>query len=81
MYGIVPYVRKTTVYLSEALKLRLERTARDQQVSEADVIRAAVDAYTASARPRPVLPLFGSIGGSDLADRADEILAAEFGRD
>jgi hypothetical protein len=54
---------KTTVYLPEALKRRVERVARDQQRSEAEVIRAALDEFTRKERPRPTLPLFSSLGG------------------
>ena len=82
-YGILPYImRKTTVYLPEALKERVERAARDRNVSEAELIRAAIDDYTrTSARPRPKLPLFESIGDADLAGRVDEILEEGFGRE
>jgi hypothetical protein len=53
-------MRKTTVYLSDDLKLRLKRVAGDRGVSESEVVRAAIDEYTRThARPR--LPLF-SIG-------------------
>ena len=52
-------MRKTTVYLPQELKERLERTARTQGRSEADVIRAALEAFTAPPeRPRPRLGLF-----------------------
>jgi hypothetical protein len=52
-------VRKTTVYLPDALKLRLARSALDNGLSEAEVIRAAVDEYTRThVRPRPAFPLF-----------------------
>jgi hypothetical protein len=51
---------RTTVYLPDELKRRLERAARAQSRSEADVIRAALDAYTAREQPRPRLPLFSS---------------------
>lgn len=81
MYGTVPYVRKTTLYLPDSLKERLERAARDRNVSEAELIRAALDQYTrAEARPRPRLPLFESIGDPELAARVDEALADGFGR-
>jgi hypothetical protein len=54
-------VRKTTVYLPDDLKLRLERAADDNGLSEAELIRAAVDEYTRThVRPRPRLPLFSS---------------------
>ena len=78
----MPYVRKTTLYLPDALKARVERVARERAISEAELIRAAIDAYTQSgARPRPTLPLFESIGEPDLAERVDDILAESFGRD
>ena len=75
-------MRKTTVYLPDALKERLERAARQGNVSEAEVIRAAIESFTrTSVRPRPTLPLFESIGDPGLAERVDEILADGFGRD
>jgi hypothetical protein len=52
-------MRKTTIYFPDALKARVERVAKQRQVSEAEVIREAVDVYTANERgPRPRLPLF-----------------------
>ena len=82
IYGIVPYMRKTTVYLPEALKERLERAARDRHVSEAELIRDAIDVFTRTeARPRPLLPLFESVGDPELAERVEEVLAEGFGRE
>jgi hypothetical protein len=78
----VPYVKRTTVYLPDSLKQRLERLAREREVSEAELIRAALDAYTTEGvRPSPTLPLFASVGDPDLAERVDEVLARGFGRD
>jgi predicted transcriptional regulator len=75
-------VKKTTVYLPEELKRRLERTARAQKRSEAEVIRAALDEFTARNRPRPKLPLFKGDGiDATIAERDEEILAEGFGRD
>lgn len=74
-YGSVYVMRRTTVYLPDELKARLERVAGEQQRSEADVIRAALERYTADeVRPRPRLPLFES-GQPDLAETVDEALA------
>jgi hypothetical protein len=73
MYGM----KKTTVYLSDELKRRLERTAREQNRSEADVIRAGIELATASDPPRPRLGLFNS--GRPIEDW-DEALAG-FGED
>jgi Arc/MetJ-type ribon-helix-helix transcriptional regulator len=73
-------MRKTTVYLPDELKTRLERVASEQNRSEADVIRTALAEYTGRERPRPKVPLFRSLG-EPIAHRVDEILADGFGRD
>ncbi len=49
---------KTTVYMSESVKERVERVAARERRTEADVIRAALTAYVAE-RQRPRLPLAG----------------------
>lgn len=78
---MVPYMQKTTVYLPDGLKARLERAARQAQTSEAAVIREAIDSYTrATVAPAPRLPLFERLGDPNLADRVDDVLTAGFGR-
>jgi hypothetical protein len=42
MYGTLPVVVKTTVYLPEDLHQELKRAAKDRGTSEAELIRAAV---------------------------------------
>jgi Ribbon-helix-helix protein, copG family len=74
-------VIRTTVYLPEDLKRRVEHTARARGTSEAEVIRAALDEYTAGERPRPRMPLFRGSGKTNVAERVDEALAEGFGRD
>jgi len=77
MYGMV----KTTIYLPDELKRRVEQAARERATSEANVIRAALDAAVPPLeRPRPTFPLFDS-GRGDIAERVDELLAESFGRD
>lgn len=67
---------KTTVYLPEELKHRVERAAAAEQRSEADVIRSAIDRYTAAReRPRPRVPLVESFRNPGLSERVDEELA------
>jgi hypothetical protein len=51
-------VIKTTVYLPEELKGRLERAAARENRSEAEMIRAAIEALVGADAPRPTLPLF-----------------------
>jgi Arc/MetJ-type ribon-helix-helix transcriptional regulator len=81
VYGIMYGMRKTTVYLPDALKARLERVAAETHSSEAEIIREAIDRFTGEReRPRPKLPLFES-GQVGLAEDVDEILAQGFGQD
>lgn len=70
VYGM----EKTTVYLTTAQKLALERTAASEGRSEAELIRAGVDVVTERHRVKePTLPLFAS-GIDNLASRTDEML-------
>ena len=69
MYGM----KKTTVYLPDALKARLEELSAETNISEAEAIRAALAEYLDRGRPRPRAPLFDS-GRGDLAEHVDEAL-------
>lgn len=68
-------MKRTTVYLPEALKQDLEQTARTSGRSEAELIREGVRyVVDLHASPFPRIPLFES-GDETLAERADELLA------
>ena len=68
-------MEKTTVYLTEAQKRSLARTARATGRSEADLIREGIETVTSRLRTsEPRLPLFES-GQPDLAEHVDEALA------
>ena len=70
VYGM----EKTTVYLTTAQKQALERAARSEGRSEAELIRQGIDAVTERHRvAEPTLPLFSS-DLPDLASRADDYL-------
>ena len=43
MYGMTPGMKRTTIYLPDELKARLEAAAKRRGVTEADIIRLAVD--------------------------------------
>jgi Ribbon-helix-helix protein, copG family len=60
MYGNMTRMLKTTVYLTDNLKRRVERLAEDKGLSEAEVIRAALEEYTAREAPRPRLGIFSA---------------------
>ncbi len=72
MYGMV----KTTVYLPEDLKDAVERLARREGRSEAEVIREAVRTLVSGRRGgRPRIPLTSrGLGDATVAERVDEIL-------
>jgi hypothetical protein len=68
-------MERTTVYLTERQKRALERAAKAEGRSEADLIREGVEVVTSRHQvAEPILPLFVS-GLPDLAERVDEELA------
>jgi Arc/MetJ-type ribon-helix-helix transcriptional regulator len=75
MYGKGYGMQKTTVYIPQEVKRALSRVAAARGVSEAELIREAVQALTSQATPpKPRLPLFKS-GKPRLAERVDEALS------
>jgi Ribbon-helix-helix protein, copG family len=75
-YGIMYGMKKTTLYLPDELKERVETVARAAGRSEADVIRDAIAVAVAVQRaPDPRIPLPGmSLGDPTVAERAGELL-------
>jgi hypothetical protein len=72
---------KTTVYLTEDAKRRLNLAARRQHRSEADLIRIAIDVMLAD-EPLHIRPNPPSLDiDPAVADRVDDYLSAGFGRD
>ncbi|HVS33022.1 MAG TPA: CopG family transcriptional regulator [Thermoanaerobaculia bacterium] len=68
-------MRKTTVYLPDDLKRRLEAAAREQGRAEADLIRDAIANAVGSAAPLPRVPLVAAgLGNSRVAANADDFL-------
>jgi hypothetical protein len=84
MYGSGWYhirMVKTTVYLPEALKQRLEQAASTSGQSEATIIRSALERWLESLLPRPRSRMLGTIdfGDPDFAYKVDAVLAEGFG--
>lgn len=84
MYGVGwyhTYMVKTTVYLPDDLKARLDEAARVSGQSEATIIRSALAEWLESLLPRPRSSLLGTMnfGDPDLAHKVDEVLAEGFG--
>jgi len=74
-------MRKTTIYLPDELKKRIEKVARNVGKSEAEVIRDAIDAATQEAgAPAPRIPLMErGLGDPTIAENVDALLES-FGR-
>ena len=66
-------MKKTTVYLPDELKERIEEQARHDGISEAEVIRRTLEASVTHHRPRPRGGMLHS--SEPIADRVDELLA------
>jgi len=74
-------MRKTTIYLPDELKKRVEKVARNTGKSEADVIRDAISGATmAAGAPAPRIPLMErGLGDPTIAENVDALLES-FGR-
>ena len=83
MYGTMYGMKRTTIYLPDALKARLEGIAAREGSSEAEIIRQALESdLERRERPPLAIPLFESRGiTSDSARRVDEVLGEGFGRE
>lgn len=82
VYGTMSRPKKTTIYLQPELKKDIERAAKLERRSEADVIRDAVSEYVDERfKPQPPrIPLVPyGLGAPDIAERAEELLDG-FGR-
>lgn len=66
-------MEKTTLYLPGDLKAAIKRTATQQGVSEAEVIRQSIRQVVGDVRPRSHGGLFSS--GQPIARDTDELLA------
>jgi len=76
VYGRVGGMRKkTTIYLSDDLKVALHRTALETDRSEADLIREGIKLVLSQQQtPPPRAGIFDS-GDPFLSDKVDELLA------
>ena len=77
-------MKRTTVFLDEALLRKAQKRARADGKSFALLVREAVTAYVAApARPRGLPSITGMFAGGppyDTSERVDEILRETLGR-
>ena len=76
MYGTTYGMKKTTLYLPDELKKKIEKAAKEEDKPEASVIRDALDsALEARQPPRPRIPLPGvRLGDPTIAERAGDLM-------
>ena len=74
-------MKKTTLYLPDELKKRIEKVAKIERKSEADVIRDAISSVVGVLDvPEPRLPLSQKgLGDPTIAERVDDLME-KFGR-
>jgi hypothetical protein len=74
VYGITYGVHRTTIYLSEKLRSELARAAKRLRMTEAAVLRQALEQHLAQLQPpAPRIPLFRS-KARGLAEHVDDAL-------
>lgn len=70
-------MKKTTIYLPDELKKKVEAMAKREKKSEADIIRDAISTAVEAkpVYPKPRLPLPGmKLGDRTIAERAGDLL-------
>jgi hypothetical protein len=74
-------MRKTSVYLDDALAERLARLARKEGRPQAEILREAIAAYQPAGSDDRVFALDGCVtgDGSSIAELDDEALLQGFG--
>lgn len=75
MYGIMYGVKRTTVYFPDEMKAAIEREAAHRGVTEAEVIREAVDtALKSKHERRKITPAIPEGVGEEIGSRVEELL-------
>lgn len=77
-YGTMYVMKRTTVYLPDELKARLEAEAKRRGTTEAQIVREGVDKETRRPRPRGGIISGGELDARDI-DSTDALKG--FGED
>ncbi len=79
---MLAYMKRTTVKIPETLDARLRHEAQRRGVTISQINREALEAFldVPSGRRRLAAAAAGASGRSDVSERIEEILAAEFPR-
>jgi len=69
------YMHRTTIYLDDEIRQRVQSLAQTEGVTQAAIIRRAVRTYVLGRRKTPRCVGLGQSGRGDLSDRAEELLS------
>lgn len=72
--GTIYGMRKTTIYLDESQDRALKAIARSRGISQAELIREAIDKLVDGERVRPLSIGIGRSGGGSIRDNKHEWL-------
>ena len=77
--GMLAYMKRTTLKISDALDARPRHEARRRNLTISQISREALEAYLGepSSRRKLRAAAAGRSGRSDVSERIEEILAAE----
>jgi predicted transcriptional regulator len=77
IYASICHMKRTTVFIPEALERELQLCARQEGRPTASLVREALAEYVARHRPTPDLPAFVAAfasGRTDTADRHEDLV-------
>lgn len=78
---MLAYLKRTTVKLTDQLDARLRLEAKRRGITISELTREAIEAHLGGTRPRRLLAAgAGKSGRSDVSERIEEILRAEWAR-
>jgi predicted transcriptional regulator len=80
MDGMLAYMRRTTVKVSDEIDARLRQEAERRGVTVSEVTREALESYLGVESPRRLgFARAGASGRRDISERIEEILGTEVG--
>lgn len=78
MYDSIRHMKRTTIFIPEALERRLQQFALRENKSAASVVREALSSHLDSKLAPFTLPPTFDSGRSDIATRFEELLFQDF---
>lgn len=79
-HGMLAYMKRTTVKLSDELDARLRQEAERRGATVSEVTRTAIESHLGAGRRRLIGAKAGRSGRTDTARRIEEIIRRGIGR-